>query len=1207
VAAYVMLVRHLAAARLITISGIRIDAVDVEGVVARIDDQLRRPQDFVSLEALDLTAPIEDLVRLLALDGPFDRAFLASLDDLPYALEPKCDACVFGVHCLPETARQRRIELIGASPGTVAALRAEGVGSLDALATLDLGGNLAAALRANDAVDEDIEHLAIRARARLMTLPGGDDIEGYRVEGLPRSGLSQLPPHEIEGRRLVRIYMVVDYDYVEDRIASISAHITASDHELRTPFMQDASGRWRPAARVIEVPSASVGDAPPTERGLSGRTIVRIKAGAWTGDSVQDAAAERELLDGFFQELVAAIAVIAEAEEAPLHFYVWSRNEVTRLMEACARGGPALIRHMRELLGCRPGREQLIVTALQSEVDRKFALGWTGRGLSVVAGLPWFGQSYHWRRRIGIAEVDLDRVFEQDVFDYRTTLAIRPNGSWAADGEAGSERVRFEVRARFNDSLSMPYYAVAWGRLRSTDARWADDALARRAIERYERILQPPGLLSAYLEARSLALRWIEERLRFKNDTLEKPAFSMAELGTYQLGVNSPRGAAIDVLRIDWQVRYGEWRAAQTLAASARVAAGRCLPLADVEVRGGRGVNATAVARIAPELVGLTLEDLERRYGEEEGSFVRLMPWSGNPAQPAQLNNGATCVIDAIDWATRRVVLAVRPQRRSEYALGSFAPTSTPFALLEQSVTDFVAPRVERRLNGVDGVHVDAWFDLSAPDIDPIPPIAEDPVARVRRAIEGWRIPETGDRLLPEQIDAAVSGARARVQALQGPPGTGKTATTVVAIAVRTSLLVQPGQIVIVAGPTHRAVDTLANRLAQWAPSLRTALADAGAAAPALRIVRLDPRVDSEVDPSVERVVVPRTVTESVVFIAQQPSSVTVLCGTPTALLKLEETLGQRHALNAMLLVVDEASMMVFPHVLALASLTQVDASILVAGDNRQLAPILAHAWDREDRPPTLRYQPFLSAYEAVARISDVVLQHPMADRRIVVSRLRHSFRLPPAHRAVVSTVYRRRDALELTGRAEPPGPMDSIREHRMSCVWNDRNGLILIRHKEQNSRKENPLERQLIREIIAARRGAPDHSIAVLTPHRAQRARLREEFDGINAILAVDTVERLQGGEAETVIVSATASEPSAVINAEEFLLSVNRANVAFSRATKRLIVIVSETVLNYVSADLEVYEAALLWKELRRTCTRLLLDELIDGINVQVLAMQA
>jgi len=284
VAAYVMVVRHLAAARLITISGIRIDAIDVEGVVARIDDQLRRPQDFVSLEALDLTAPIEDLERLLAPDGPFDRAFLANLDDLPYALEPKCDACVFGVHCLPETARQRRIELIGASPGTVAALRAEGVGSLDALATLDIGGDLAAALRANDAVDEDIEHLAIRARARLMTLPGGDDIEGYRVEALPRSGLSQLPPHEIEGRRLVRIYMVVDYDYVEDRIASVSAHITASDHELRTPFMQDASGRWRPAARVIEVPSAPAGDAPPTERGISGRTIIRIKAGAWTGD-----------------------------------------------------------------------------------------------------------------------------------------------------------------------------------------------------------------------------------------------------------------------------------------------------------------------------------------------------------------------------------------------------------------------------------------------------------------------------------------------------------------------------------------------------------------------------------------------------------------------------------------------------------------------------------------------------------------------------------------------------------------------------------------------------------------------------------------------------------------------------------------------------------------------------------------------------------
>ena len=52
------------------------------------------------------------------------------------------------------------------------------------------------------------------------------------------------------------------------------------------------------------------------------------------------------------------------------------------------------------------------------------------------------------------------------------------------------------------------------------------------------------------------------------------------------------------------------------------------------------------------------------------------------------------------------------------------------------------------------------------------------------------------------------------------------------------------------------------------------------------------------------------------------------------------------------LLVVDEASMMVFPHFLALATLAAPDGKILLAGDHRQLAPITAHDWETEDRPP---------------------------------------------------------------------------------------------------------------------------------------------------------------------------------------------------------------------------------------------------------------
>ena len=64
-------------------------------------------------------------------------------------------------------------------------------------------------------------------------------------------------------------------------------------------------------------------------------------------------------------------------------------------------------------------------------------------------------------------------------------------------------------------------------------------------------------------------------------------------------------------------------------------------------------------------------------------------------------------------------------------------------------------------------------------------------------------------------------------------------------------------------------------------------------------------------------------------------------------------------------LIVDETSMILFPHFLALASLVEASGEIMLAGDNRQLSPIVSHDWEREDRPPVVLYQPYYSAYSA--------------------------------------------------------------------------------------------------------------------------------------------------------------------------------------------------------------------------------------------------
>jgi superfamily I DNA and/or RNA helicase len=150
---------------------------------------------------------------------------------------------------------------------------------------------------------------------------------------------------------------------------------------------------------------------------------------------------------------------------------------------------------------------------------------------------------------------------------------------------------------------------------------------------------------------------------------------------------------------------------------------------------------------------------------------------------------------------------------------------------------------------------------------------------------------------------------------------------------------------------------------------------------------------------------------------------------------------------------------------------------------------------------------------------------------------------------------------------------------------------MFLVTHSERSSKQSNPVEAEIIRSCLQAgarlgKLGAG--SVGIVMPHRAQRALLKGVLsEHAEAVDVLDTVERLQGGERETVIVSATTSDPAAIGARAEFILNLNRANVAFSRAKARLIVVCAETLLSYIPAEVEHYQASVLWKSLPAVCT--------------------
>ncbi|MDO9472010.1 MAG: AAA domain-containing protein [Caulobacter sp.] len=1211
-AAYKLLLQSELAARPLSIAGQQYGPEIVEGVVVRIDENTNEPQEVLTLPPLGLHTELADVQRLLAYDGILNLLACTATDDVDFQLDAKCDSCVFSVHCFPESARQRRFELLGINPGHSRILRTAGVATIDDLASLDPAGELASTLKRTDGFDIDLAQLIALAKARSATLPGGDGTpDEYPVQSLPRSGTGQLPPHEVAGAALVRVYLQVDYDYTQNRIGALAAHVTSSDHLMHTPFERwtDDAGveRSRPSATVVERVRTNPGQTPAEydERPwgvLAGRDVIFSKAVPWTGDFHQDATAEEELLEQFFRALIVAINEVAVSTQSALHFYVFSRSEMTQLVEACARTNSRLLTALRELLGCREGLEQLLFSCVQDEVNDRYALGWTGRGLSVMTSLPWFGARYHWRRRVGREDVSLDQVFEQDIFDFKSTLSVLASGEWG-DEQNGTPQ-RFEIRARFHDSLPAPYWRAAWGTLPSPDSPSITDQRVKSALRRYLRAA-PVGYLEGYLTARVHALRWLEERITFKNLELAKPTVDVTALRQFALGVEDAGRAAIDFLLLDHHVKRTDWLANGLRPVSARVYAGRTIPLRDV-----RAVDdATIVGTLDLDAFGVAPADFAARCDLGEGSYARITPRGPDPETGQTLGQlsriGATAEITEIDWETGEVTFDLRPMfQPNGYVLRSSAPEQVwTHAAVDDSVSDFVANRVEGRLRSVAGHHALRWFDPTGPQIPVLPAPPPAITAAIEATLEQWEPPQgVGNaRLAPDQLAAVRDGLATRVQLLKGPPGTGKTATTAASILARISVSLPPQGIVLVAANTHLAVDTVLNRLAQHEPSFRMAAAAHGVEVPPLSIGRIDPK-ESPAAP-IEAV----NSTACAQYVRQRTAQgAVVLGGTTTGILKLATQLSRaaqfRDGFAADVLIVDEASMMVFPHFLALASLLKPGGQIMLAGDNRQLAPIVAHDWETEDRPPVQVYQPFRSAYDAVERIVDEAGLPATAASQ---SALTFTFRLPEGIRRLIALVYAR-DGITLQG--QPPAEPTSGQLPMVggwSDVWNG-DELTLIVHDERQSRKQNVVESEIIRQVLAANDELEADSVAIITPHKSQRQLLRRELnDAYGAIASViDTVERLQGGERANIIVSATRSDPHAIGAAASFILNLNRANVAFSRTKAKLIVVCSQSLLDHVPPEIEDYETAMLWKSLRTLCTQPMFAINVNGTTVRALS---
>ena len=67
--------------------------------------------------------------------------------------------------------------------------------------------------------------------------------------------------------------------------------------------------------------------------------------------------------------------------------------------------------------------------------------------------------------------------------------------------------------------------------------------------------------------------------------------------------------------------------------------------------------------------------------------------------------------------------------------------------------------------------------------------------------------------------------------------------------------------------------------------------------------------------------------------------------------------------------------------------------------------------------------------------------------------------------------------------------------------------------------------------------------------------------------------------------IISSTVSDPDYVRSESDFLLNLNRINVAISRMKKKIVVVASKSIFEFMPQEAKDYEKALLWRGISQT----------------------
>lgn len=447
-------------------------------------------------------------------------------------------------------------------------------------------------------------------------------------------------------------------------------------------------------------------------------------------------------------------------------------------------------------------------------------------------------------------------------------------------------------------------------------------------------------------------------------------------------------------------------------------------------------------------------------------------------------------------------------------------------------------------------------------------------------------------KLNDSQISAVSSCVSKKLSIVWGPPGTGKTDTLVALLhsVVRRNT----AQKILISGPNYRTVEELSSRLA----GNLNMDSDSRSDFYCLYSKTREPKPVPDTDEHLNLIAISLGDADSVENMIESlndPSRNTIISTTAHIVDKLVAEMFGRSESSVQeifdLVVLDECSQI--PLTLSLRPLATVrqTGQVIIAGDHLQMPPIQSLEPPKGAEYLVDSIQKYLITRFEIEQNELLVNYRSNSDLVDYAKTLGYpeglSAHYPEKKLQILSPTNADNTDLKCNI-PETEAYMELLDPEKKVCA---------LIHDDPVSSQANEIEagivaglaltikRHAANQLSGSEIGSKTHytdseffqrGLGIVTPHKAQKALVVRKLislfphaDPKDIFESVDTVERFQGGERDTIIVTFGVGDTEIIEGEEKFLLQLERTNVAVSRARAKCIILMPKSLAYHLPSD--------------------------------------